>query len=31
MSMGVELTVNDGNPVVDVTNMVYEPGGTYVS
>ena len=31
MSMGVELTVNDGNPVVDVTNMVYEPGGTYTS
>lgn len=31
MSMGIELTVNDGNPVVDVTNMVYEPGGTYTS
>lgn len=31
MSMGVELTVNDGKPVVDVTDMVYEPGGTYVS
>ena len=31
MSMGVELTVNDGKPVVDVTNMVYEPGGTYTS
>lgn len=31
MIMGVELTVNDGKPVVDVTDMVYEPGGTYVS
>lgn len=31
MSMGVELTVNDGKPVVDVTDMVYEPGGTYTS
>ena len=31
MSMGVELTINDGQPVVDVTDMVYEPGGTYVS
>ena len=31
MSMGVELTINDGKPVVDVTDMVYEPGGTYVS
>ena len=31
MSMGVELTVNDGKPVIDVTDMVYEPGGTYVS
>ena len=31
MSMGVELTINDGKPIVDVTDMVYEPGGTYVS
>ena len=31
MSMGVELTINDGKPVVDVTDMVYEPSGTYVS
>ena len=31
MSMGVELAINDGQPVVDVTDMVYEPGGTYVS
>ena len=31
MSMGVELTINDGKPVVDVTDMVYEPGGTYTS
>lgn len=31
MSMGVELTINDGKPVVDVTDMVYEPGGTYKS
>lgn len=31
MSMGVELTINDGKPVVDVTDMVYEPGGTYQS
>ena len=31
MSMGVELTINDGKPVVDVTDIVYEPGGTYVS
>ena len=31
MSMGVELTINDGTPVVDVTDMVYEPGGTYQS
>lgn len=31
MSMGVELTINDGKPVVDVKDMVYEPGGTYQS
>lgn len=31
MSMGVELKINEGNPVVDPTNMVYEPGGTYQS
>ena len=31
MSMGVDLTINDGKPIVDVTDMVYEPGGTYTS
>lgn len=31
MSMGVELAINEGKPVVDVTDMVYEPGGTYQS
>ena len=31
MSMGVELTINKGKPVIDVTDMVYEPGGTYQS
>ena len=31
MSMGIELTINNGEPVVDVTDMVYEPGGTYQS
>lgn len=31
MSMGVALTINDGKPIVDVTDMVYEPGGTYTS
>lgn len=31
MSMGATLTLNDGKPVVDVTDMVYEPGGTYQS
>ncbi len=31
MSMGVEIAINDGKPVVDVTDMVYEPGGTYRS
>jgi hypothetical protein len=31
MDMSVELMVNDGNPVVNVANMVYEPGGTYTS
>lgn len=30
MSMGVKLTINDGNPI-DVTDMIYEPGGTYKS
>lgn len=29
MSMGVELNINDGKPVVDVEDVVYEPGGTY--
>ena len=31
MSMGVELKINEGNPVVDVTDVLYEPGGTYRS
>ncbi len=31
MSMGTELAINDGEPVVDVTDMVYAPGGTYKS
>ncbi len=31
MSMGVELNINDGNPVVDVTDVQYEPGETYKS
>jgi len=31
MSAGVELTVNNGKPVVDVTDVLYEPGGTYQS
>lgn len=31
MSTGVELYVNDGAPIVDSANMVYEPGETYVS
>ena len=29
MSMGVELNINDGKPVLDMKDMVYEPGGTY--
>ena len=28
MSMGVELTINDGKPVLDVTDMVFAPGET---
>ena len=31
MAMGAELAINDGKPVVDVTDMVYEPGGMYKS
>lgn len=31
MDMGVELYINDGEPIVDSANMIYEPGGTYVS
>ena len=31
MSMGVELNVNDGKPVLDVKDVIYEPGGTYRS
>ena len=31
MSMGVSLKVNDGNPVVDMTDILFEPGGTYRS
>ena len=31
MSTGVELYVNDGEPIVDSANMVFEPGATYVS
>lgn len=31
MSMGVELNLNGGEPIVDTTSMVYEPGGTCVS
>ena len=31
MDMGVELYINDGMPIVDSADMIYEPGGTYVS
>jgi len=31
MSMGVELNINNGDPVVDVTDVQYEPGETYKS
>lgn len=31
MSMGVELELNEGKPVVDMSDVVFEPGGTYVS
>lgn len=31
MSMGVELKVNDGQPVVDINDIIFEPGGTYQS
>lgn len=31
MSMGVNLEINKGNPVVDVTDVAYEPGGSYES
>lgn len=29
MSMGVQLAINDGDPVIDVKDVLYEPGGTY--
>lgn len=31
MSMGVELELNEGKPVVDMSGVVFEPGGTYIS
>ena len=31
MSMGVELELNDGKSVVDMSDVVFEPGGTYTS
>lgn len=31
MGAGVKLVINHGNPVVDVTDVVYEPGSTYQS
>ena len=31
MSSGLSIKINDGAPVVDVTDIVYEPGGTYRS
>ena len=31
MSSGLSIEINDGAPVVDVTDIVYEPGGTYRS
>ena len=31
MSMGVKLDINEGMPVVDVSDVLYEPGGTYKS
>lgn len=31
MSMGAQLVINDGAPVIDVTDVVYEPGGAYKS
>jgi hypothetical protein len=31
MSMGVELNINNGKPVVDVTDVVFAPGETYES
>ena len=31
MSMGVELELNDGKSVVDMSDVVFEPGGNYKS
>ena len=31
MGEGVDLNINDGEPIIDTTSLVYEPGGTYVS
>lgn len=31
MSMGVNLNINGDEPIVDMTDMLYEPGATYVS
>ena len=30
MSDGIELNVNDGKPIIDDSEIVYEPGGTYI-
>ena len=29
MSTGVELEINDGSPVIDGSDVLYEPGGSY--
>lgn len=31
MSMGVELELNNGKSAIDMSDVVFEPGGTYVS
>lgn len=31
MGDGVDLNINDGAPIIDTANIVYEPGGTYIS
>ena len=31
MSMGVALKVNDGNPILGVNDVLFEPGATYTS